>query len=296
MDLVGIDVGYEVAQSFQALSFGEPRWKPNPIQARMTEAGRHGRKTGRGYYSYENGPHRSDDPEPPPVGGGDGRPVAIDGAGPLARELRGRAVAAGFDAREPGDFGPDAPELVVDAAVPAPASDLGLALDGPPLVAVCADRSLAARGEPRACGFHLLPPLIDTRLVELTRLPSTDPPAAEEAERFFRCLGLHVEWVDDAPGLVLGRIVCQLVNEAAFAIGEGVGSADDVDAGLTLGLNHPRGPVAWGRAIGLDAVLATIDGLFDDRREERYRAAPLLRRWVATGLCSGETSRTRSST
>ena len=81
----------------------------------------------------------------------------------------------------------------------------------------------------------------------------------------------------DAPGLVLGRIVCQLVNEAAFAIGEGVGSADDVDAGLTLGLNHPRGPVAWGEAIGLDHVLATIDGLWAERREERYRAAPLLR-------------------
>ena len=81
----------------------------------------------------------------------------------------------------------------------------------------------------------------------------------------------------DAPGLVLGRIVCQLVNEAAFAIGEGVGSADDVDAGLTLGLNHPRGAVAWGEAIGLDHVLATIDGLWAERREERYRAAPLLR-------------------
>ena len=284
MDLVGIDVGYEVAQSFQALSFGEPRWKPNPIQARMTAAGRHGRKTGRGYYSYEDGPHRPDDPDPPPAGGGDGRRVAIDGAGALARELRERAAAAGFDAREPGDFGPDSPELIVDATVPAPASDLGLAPDGPPLLALCADRSLAARGQPAACGFHLLPPLTETRLAELTRLPSTDAAAAEDAERFFGALGLHVEWVEDAPGLVLGRIVCQLVNEAAFAVGEGIGSADDVDAGLTLGLNHPRGPVAWGRAIGLDAVLATIDGLFEERREERYRAAPLLRRAVSAGL------------
>ena len=87
----------------------------------------------------------------------------------------------------------------------------------------------------------------------------------------FTSLGLPLEWVADAPGLVLGRIVCQLVNEAAFAIGEGVGSADDVDAGLTLGLNHPRGAVAWGEAIGLDHVLAVIDGLWSERREERYR-------------------------
>jgi 3-hydroxybutyryl-CoA dehydrogenase len=73
------------------------------------------------------------------------------------------------------------------------------------------------------------------------------------------------------------------VNEAAFAIGEGVGSADDVDTGLTLGLSHPRGPVAWSQAIGLDHVLAVLDGLSNERREERYRAAPLLRRAVALG-------------
>jgi 3-hydroxybutyryl-CoA dehydrogenase len=87
--------------------------------------------------------------------------------------------------------------------------------------------------------------------------------------------------VDDAPGLVLGRILSQLVNEAAFAIGEGVGSADDVDTGLTLGLSHPRGPVAWSEQIGLEHVLAVLDGLWNERREERYRAAPLLRRAAA---------------
>jgi 3-hydroxybutyryl-CoA dehydrogenase len=68
MDLVGIDVGYEVAQSFNRLSFGEPRWRPNPLQARMVAAGRLGRKTGRGWYDYSgDGPHRPEDPpEPPP--------------------------------------------------------------------------------------------------------------------------------------------------------------------------------------------------------------------------------------
>ena len=57
---------------------------------------------------------------------------------------------------------------------------------------------------------------------------------------------MHAERVGDAPGLVLGRIVAQLVNEACFAVGEGVGSAADVDAGMVLGLNHPRGPLEWG--------------------------------------------------
>jgi 3-hydroxybutyryl-CoA dehydrogenase len=125
--------------------------------------------------------------------------------------------------------------------------------------------------------------MADTKLVELTRLPGTRDDAADASQRFFTSLGMHHEWVADAPGLVLGRLVCQLVNEALFAIGEGVGSADDVDAGTTLGLNHPRGPVAWGRAIGFDHVLATLDGLWRERREERYRAAPLLQRVVASG-------------
>ena len=67
------------------------------------------------------------------------------------------------------------------------------------------------------------------------------------------------------------------MNEAYFAIGEGVGTPEDIDAGLELGLNHPRGPVKWGDEIGLAEVLATIDRLFDHYHEERYRAAPLLR-------------------
>ena len=121
--------------------------------------------------------------------------------------------------------------------------------------------------------------------MELTRAPST-------AEGGVRGRGARAaaapdcthEWVGDAPGLVLGRIVPCLVNEAAFAVGEGVGSAADVDAGHELGLNHPRGPVRWGEAIGLPRVLEAIDGLWAERREERYRAAPLLRRAVALGV------------
>ena len=113
MDLVGIDVGFEVAKSFTELSFGEPRWKPNPIQARMVAAGRLGRKTGRGYYDYPaDGPHRPEDPDPPAPGGGDGTLLAILGAGPLADGLRERARDAGYELREGGPA-----ELVVDAGV-----------------------------------------------------------------------------------------------------------------------------------------------------------------------------------
>src|SRR3989440_11951454 len=120
MDLVGIDVGYEVAQSFHEQSFGEPRWRPSPLQARMVAAGRLGRETGRGWYDYSGeGRYRPEGPEPPTIGGGDGRRVAIEGFGSLPDELRARAREAGFDAREPDEFGgADEPELVIDAAVP----------------------------------------------------------------------------------------------------------------------------------------------------------------------------------
>jgi 3-hydroxybutyryl-CoA dehydrogenase len=274
MDLVGIDVGFEVAKSFTELSFGEPRWRPSPIQARMVAAGRLGRKSGRGYYEYGEGAGPSQDPEVPAPGGGEGMAVSILGDGRLADGLRQRARSAGFELREGGPT-----ELVLDAGPHPHPSPPG----GAPLLVLCAATSLVARREQGAVGFHMLPPLDGAKLVELTRLPTTQAFAAEAAEEFFSKLGFLAEWVEDAPGLVLGRIVCQLVNEAAFAIEEGVGSADDVDAGLTLGLSHPYGPVAWSEAIGLDHVLAVLDALWEERREERYRAAPLLRRAAALG-------------
>ena len=298
MDLVGIDVNLEVAKSFAELSFGEPRWRPNPLQARMVAAGRLGRKSGRGWYEYEDGkPRRPEDPDPPAPGDGDGRALAIHGDGPLAAGLRQRAAQAGFRVG-----GEEDAELIIDArpakreaagrgkagaagapeagAAAAGATSAAAAADAPPLL-LCAGSSLAARRAPGAVGFHLLPPLDGCRLVELTGERESEQ--GRMAEHLFGALGFVTEWVGDAPGLVLGRIVCQLVNEACFAIGEGVGSAADVDAGLELGLNHPRGPVAWAEAISIPNVLAVIDGLWEERHEERYRAAPLLRRAAATG-------------
>ena len=129
----------------------------------------------------------------------------------------------------------------------------------------------------------MLAPLRQAHLVELTRNESSSPLAAARAERFFAALGKHTAWVGDAPGLVLGRIVGQLINEAAFALGEGVGSAQDIDTGMVLGLNHPRGPLAWADEIGLDYVLRLLDALCSEYREERYRPAPALRRLVSAG-------------
>ncbi|MGH2879715.1 MAG: 3-hydroxyacyl-CoA dehydrogenase NAD-binding domain-containing protein [Solirubrobacteraceae bacterium] len=222
-DLVGVDTGFDVSRSFYELSFGEPRWRPSPIQASRVAAGLHGRKSRRGYYDYSGEePYRAPDPDPP----ADGGDAIILGDSPLARALRSRVA------------GESGPRIEVDG------------LQG------------TVSGEP----FYALVPLC---MVEVTG------PAGESA---FRAIGLHTERIRPAPGGVLGRIVCQVINESAFALGEGVGSAQDIDTGMVLGLAHPRGPLSWAREIGVEQVLGVLDRLWSEYREERYRPAPALLR------------------
>jgi 3-hydroxybutyryl-CoA dehydrogenase len=289
MDLVGIDVGFEVSKSFFEQSFYEPRWQPRPIQARMVQAGRFGRKAGRGYYEYGADGYRDEDPETL-AGGGSGR-IAIDGEGRLAEELTVLATDAGYDVTRAGSNG-GMPDLLVDALVGRTVDGALAALErtATTTAILCVDGSLAELDSGGgAVGFHVLPPLSEARVVELTRSAYTTDTSAREVESFFRALGKHVEWVGDAPGLVLGRIVCQLVNEACFAITAGIGSASDIDTAMRLGYNYPRGPLEWADLIDLDHVLVMLDALFDERHEERYRASPLLRRMVAEGMLGQST-------
>ncbi len=270
MDLVGIDVGVAIAKSFAELSFGEPRWRPSTLQARMAAGGYLGRKAGRGWYAYGEAAHRSPDPDPPTPGGGAGRRLAVIGAGALADHLRSEAAAAGFSVTEAVEEQAVA-TVFVDPHVLA--SELE---DAPQPIVCCAAHSLAFRRIPAAVGFNVPTFPANARLVELTATRSTPRSSIELATDVFGSLGAHQEWVADAPGLVLERIVAQIINEAAFALGEGVGTADDIDTGATLGLNYPRGPIAWAHLLGWDRVRQTLDGIWQERREERYRPAPAL--------------------
>ncbi len=306
MDLVGVDTGFEVSKSFFEQSFGEPRWRPSPISARYVAAGMYGRKSGRGYYDYGGAgaqPGAAYRPEDPRRSMPGHRPAArgwwwSPAGGLLAEELRNAATQAGYEVRAPhAPTGGVLPSLVVDcsprpegrgrgvsAMAPARSPWLATGAPGRSAAGLCAYGSLGeldAAGS--AVGFHVLPPLEKASLVELTRGEGSSPLAAGRAERFFAALAKHVAWVGDGPGLVLGRIVCQVINESSFALGEGVGGARDIDLGMVLGLSHPRGPFEWADEIGLDHVLAVLDALYDEYREERYRAAPALRRLVQAG-------------
>jgi 3-hydroxybutyryl-CoA dehydrogenase len=284
MDLVGVDVGLDVSRSFYEQSFGEPRWQPSPITVRTVAAGRRGRKSGRGYYDYSGGPgsHRPSDPAPPTPGNGDGL-VVIAGESMLALQLTECAEAAGWAVASPDDAAElEPPFLILDAREGS--EHVGAPLQGGPRALCLSAGSLALLDEGgNAVGFHVLPPLTESRLVELTRTPDSAPAAVDAAERFFASLGMHAEWVADAPGLVLGRIICQVVNEAAFALGEGVGSTADIDAGMLHGLSYPRGILHWADVIGLDHVLSVLDALYHERREPRYRPAPALTERVWSG-------------
>ena len=115
MDLIGIDTNHAVAVAFSRQSYGEPRYRPSPLTARMVAAGRLGRKSGRGWYSYDRaeGSHRPDDPDPPPAGGGEGRPLLVRGVPELADALR----ADGHDAAEADDLAATVLALIEGALV-----------------------------------------------------------------------------------------------------------------------------------------------------------------------------------
>ena len=201
MDLVGIDVGFEVSKSFYAQSFGEPRWRPSMLAARKVASGDLGRKTGRGWYEYpEGGEHRPPDP-PTRRSPAARRLVVIAGWTPLADELREAAEAAGWRVADPEDAaGDDVPALVVDcggldarpSTAPRRVSSATTRRRAPGALpcraarrSSCATRLPLAELDPEgtAAGFFAAVPL--GGLVELTRSPTTSDAAARAAEAFF---------------------------------------------------------------------------------------------------------------
>jgi 3-hydroxybutyryl-CoA dehydrogenase len=137
-------------------------------------------------------------------------------------------------------------------------------------------------GKHRLVGIAALPTLIRKPLVEIAPTIYSPKETLEIARIFFQSIGKEIEIVQDRIGMVLPRILCRIINEAAFTITEDIATPQDIDTVLKLGINFPFGPIEWAEQIGLKQVHAVLMALHTDLQEERYRVTPLLRQMAIT--------------
>lgn len=289
IDLVGLDVNFAVSQSVYQSFFQSPRFRPHIVQQQMVRAGLLGRKTGRGFYAYEDGrPTTADAPsvEARPIP----QPVAIGGDGALAEAFRRACSAAGLQqTHSPADA-----KLVIAAAI------------GPVEVRRLAIRKILEAASPIAevavhcgpysatelvstlkiqapvAGFNLVGDLESARIVEVARGWAGRESAAEAAVALFQAFGKETARVTDSPGGVLNRMLATIANEGMIALHEGLATRAAIDTAVKLGANHPRGPLEWAEYLGLDAVYQTLRSLSAELGET-YLPAVRLRRLVQSG-------------
>jgi len=143
----------------------------------------------------------------------------------------------------------------------------------------------------RFLGMHFFNPVPLMALVELIRGLQTSEATIATAKTFAERLGKSPIVVKNSPGFVVNRILCPMINEAIFALQEGLASAEDIDNGMKQGCNHPIGPLALADLIGLDVMLAVMNVFYADFNDPKYRPAPLLKEMVAAGYLGRKTKR-----
>jgi 3-hydroxybutyryl-CoA dehydrogenase len=140
-------------------------------------------------------------------------------------------------------------------------------------------------------GLHFFSPVPVMKLVEIIRGLETDDATYEACRTFAQELGKTVIESRDYPGFLVNRMLGPFINEAVFALMESTGTAEDIDTGAKLGLNHPMGPLELSDFIGNDVMLGVMDVLYRGFGDPKFRAAPLLRQMVAAGHLGRKTGR-----
>lgn len=238
--------------------------------------------------------------------------VQLSGPADLVGEFIPPILAAGFEVAvfEPRkrSVAPPYPPGVRVIAVPDARASIGVeltltdredkqkrlsALDGalPPesvlltnaLTFTVAEQATWIAGKQRLLGIGVLPSFIERSLVEVAPCALTPTATVEAAREFFRALAKKVEIVQDRTGLVAARVICQIINEAAFALQDDVAAPQDIDTSMKLGVSYPFGPFEWADRLGIGNVVAVLQSLQGEYQEERYRVSPLLRSMALGG-------------
>lgn len=143
----------------------------------------------------------------------------------------------------------------------------------------------------RVAGMHFFNPVPVMKLVEIVRALQTSDATVQTIRETSSNLGKTAVEVHDAAGFVSNRILCPMVNEAIFALEEGVASKEDIDTVMKLGMNHPMGPLELADFVGLDVLLDILDILYREFEDPKYRASPLLRKMVRAGYLGRKTKK-----
>ena len=294
MDLIGIDVNFTATKSIYEQTFYEPRYRPHLIQDQMVAQKALGRKTGRGFYRYDID-ESFEKPNSSSTGSQHAWQVVLS-SGSWSSTLLKECEQAEFSIQESGVAEIDQSRAAIGIVTAGRREGLQEYLQqmdqilpaDVPIICQGADATLSElenwleKPERFASFDGLMLPF--GNLVTLIPSKNLREECRVSIRSFFNDLGYATAWVGESPGLVLPRIICALTNEAAFAVGEGVASADMIDTAMKLGTNYPFGPIEWGKQIGFGRVAGVLEHLHAEYGEERYRVAPLLRRWARSEL------------
>ena len=153
-------------------------------------------------------------------------------------------------------------------------------------------RLAAASGRAdRFCGLHFFNPVPLMALVEIIPGLATSPATTAAMQGFAARLGKTAILAGDAPAFIVNRVLCPMLNEAIFGLGDGAGSVTDIDTGLKLGANHPMGPLALADFVGLDTLLSIMRVMQEGTGDPKYRPAPLLVKYVEAGWLGRKSGR-----